>query len=199
MDDAHFGALVARAKNGDASAETELWEMAYEDILSKAHKLMRKERRITLETAALANELYLKVRATGFGASRETYEGFITHLLRQILVDAARKRGAQKRGGGMRRTERDPNELAAPEECAPEASPRGSRGGIWEAIDKALNCLEAESARGKLAVEVFELRMLSRYTPTEIAKLLCEGVDTIDNAWRYAKQRLSNLGLEMFQ
>src|ERR1700691_3056200 len=97
-------ALLRAWESGDAAALDQLTPLVYDELRRIARRYMRNERAgNTLQTTALVNEVYLRLvdvknvewehRAQFFALSAQ--------MMRRILVDAARARGSNKRGGGV--------------------------------------------------------------------------------------------------
>src|ERR671931_341138 len=91
--------------DGDGSALEELTPLVYEELHRLAHHYMSRERAgHTLQTTALVNEAYVRLidwKQVRW-QSRAHFFAVAAQLMRRILVDFARSRGYQKRGGGVR-------------------------------------------------------------------------------------------------
>jgi RNA polymerase sigma factor (TIGR02999 family) len=90
-------------RSGDESALNELSELVYEDLHRLAQGYLRHERPDhTLQATALVHEAYLQLRDLQHldWKSRAHFIGVVTQVMRHVLVDHARERAAQKRGGG---------------------------------------------------------------------------------------------------
>jgi RNA polymerase sigma factor (TIGR02999 family) len=92
--------------------------------------------------------------------------------MRRILIDQARRKGRDKRGGGLRRVELDDVDL-------PAQAP-----GDVLAIDEALSRLAAEDPR---AAELVKLRFFAGLSITEAADVLCISRTTAYDEWAYAR------------
>src|SRR6202158_3557910 len=95
--------LLQGWRTGDRAALATLMPLIYKELRRLAHAQLRKERPDhTLQSGALVNEAYL--RLVGLSApqweSRTHFFAIAARLMRQILVDYARRHGAAKRGGG---------------------------------------------------------------------------------------------------
>jgi RNA polymerase sigma-70 factor (ECF subfamily) len=96
--------LLQAWENGDRTAEERLWPIVYSELKRAAHFQMRQERPShTLQSDALVNELYLRLVdwQKARWQNRAHFFGMCARVMRQILVDDAYARGAQKRGGDM--------------------------------------------------------------------------------------------------
>jgi RNA polymerase sigma factor (TIGR02999 family) len=165
---------------GDESALAALTPLVYSELRRRARRYMSGERAgHTLQTTALVNEAYLRLvgsrnvrwqnRAHFFAVSAE--------LMRRILVDFARSRGYQKRGGGARHVELD--------EAAVVADDRGAE---MVALDEALKALAELDAR---QARVVELRYFGGLSDAEIAEVLKVSVGTVRRDWTLARAWLN--------
>jgi RNA polymerase sigma factor (TIGR02999 family) len=95
--------LLSAAESGDRGALERLVPLLYEELCDLAHRqLAREQPGHTLQTTALVHEAYLKM-ADNSGVARRGRSYFFAaaaRAMRQVLVDHARKRRADKRGGG---------------------------------------------------------------------------------------------------
>ena len=160
-----------------AGAEDELLQRLYEELHGLAAAVMRRERPgHTLQTTALVNEAWLSVVGD---AGRNRFEnrshflGAAARAMRQTLVHYARRRAAQKRGGGLERQEliEMPDLPALPFDDV-------------LTIQEALEELESEEPR---AARVVELRFFGGAELKEIAALLGVSEPTVKRDWRFAR------------
>jgi len=162
--------------DGDAEALDRLMDLVYPQLrrIARQH-LERRRAGESLESAALANEAYLKlVRADGIRCkSRAHFLALCSQMIRRILVDHARRRGFAKRGGDAVRVPLDELLLAAE-----------SRGVEVLALDEALVALARIDARKS---RVVELRYFAGLKIEETAEVLGISVDTAKRDWRMAK------------
>src|SRR5262245_46884468 len=110
--------LLQQWKGGDAAAEELLTPIIYRELHKLAEAYLRDERNAaTLQPTALVNELYLRLVAQQLPdvESRSHFYGVAAHRMRQILVEQARRRRAEKRGGGAKNLELDEMLCFAPE------------------------------------------------------------------------------------
>ena len=97
--------LLQRLQKGDKEAEEHLIEKVYAELRKLAAAYLRRERPgHSLQPTALVNEAYLKLARLDrlSWQDRSHFFGVAAHLMRQILVDHARARRADKRGGDVR-------------------------------------------------------------------------------------------------
>src|SRR5215467_950771 len=95
--------LLLRWSQRDRAALDQLMPIVYGELHKLAHSFLRRERpEHTLQPTALVNEAYLRLVKQDFPEwqSRRHFYGVAAQLMRQILVDYARGRAADKRGGG---------------------------------------------------------------------------------------------------
>ena len=97
--------LLLHWGEGNAEIQNELWPLVYDHLRRMAGELMNGERHgHTLQPTALVNEAYLKLldqRRLRFN-DRSHFFAMAARMMRRILVDHARARGARKRDGGER-------------------------------------------------------------------------------------------------
>lgn len=178
--------LLAAARQGEASAMDRLLALVYDELRLRARRELRRwgpER--TLDTTALVHEAYLKLVEQP-GASWQDRGHFLSVAavaMRHILVDAARRRTAGKRGGKSLRVTFD-------EGVAGRAGSEASERAIEIlALDEALTALAALDERlGKLV----ELRFFAGLTEDEIAQALGTSERTVRRDWLKARAFLSH-------
>lgn len=128
----------------------------------------------TLQTTAVVNEAYLKLVRMGQWQSREHFMNAAARAMRQVLVDYARTRLADKRGGGVEPLQLD-EDLAILRGEAPE---------LVLALHEALERLGALNAR---LVQVVEMRYFAGFSEEEAAQLLGVTSRTLRRDWIKAK------------
>jgi RNA polymerase sigma factor (TIGR02999 family) len=172
--------LLAAARQGETEAMDRLIALVYEELRAVARRQLRRWRPgQTLDTTALVHEAYLKLMDP-VGASWQDRAHFLSVAgvaMRHILVDAARRRMAKKRGGEGFRIPLE--ELAGRDE--PEA---GARAVEILALDEALNSLAACNER---LCRLVELRYFAGLTEEETALTLGTSERTIRRDWRKAR------------
>ena len=93
--------LLERVRRGDRDAVDRLFPLVYEELRNLARREVRRSSAATMEATGLVHEAYLKMASAG-GISADSRAHFVAiagRAMRQVLVDRARMRGAQKRGG----------------------------------------------------------------------------------------------------
>ena len=168
--------LLLQWRRGDDSALEQLMPLVYEELHRLARQCMRRERaRHTLQTTALVNEAYLRLANSSRvqWQDRAHFFAIAAQLMRRVLVDEARKRLNQKRGGEFTRIEIDAVQL--------NSQPREFE---LLALDQALKRL-AEFAPRKC--KVVELRFFGGLSIEEAALVLGVSTDIVKREWRTAK------------
>jgi len=161
---------------GDEAALDKLVTLVYRELHRAARRYMAGERsEHTLQTTALINEAYL--RLVDFQhiswRNRAQFFGICAQLMRRILVDFARARGSQKRGG-------DGSHLPLDETLIVSSEPRAD----LIALDDALKNLAAFDERKS---RVIELRFFGGLSVQETAEVLRVSPETVKRDWRLAK------------
>src|ERR1700750_3284104 len=117
-ESAEVTSLLQAWSGGDESALDRLTTLVHAELHAIARRYMRNERPgSTLQATALVNEVYLRlVDVTDIDwQTREQLFAILAQIMRNILVDAARTRGAHKRGGEVVKVDVDDGPLLSPE------------------------------------------------------------------------------------
>jgi len=150
--------------------------LVYDELHRMARRYMVREQAAhTLQATALVNEAYLRMvdlRKVQW-QNRAHFFAVSAQLMRRILVDFARSRNYQKRGGGRRRVTLDEALEVSPEQDADLVL-----------LDDALNALAAIDDRKR---RVVELRFFGGLTVEETAHVLEVSPDTVMRDWKMAK------------
>ena len=177
-------ALLLRWRQGDNAALDQLVPMVYAELRRIARAHLRAERNPSLQPTALVHELYLRLTDTDRIVVRDRSHFFAiaARVMRQVLVDHARRRLADKRGGGVT--------IIGLETVMEPARPSGVDVLV---IDEALNQLMSVDAR---LCRVVELRFFAGLNAEETAEALEVSRATVERDWAMAKawlfQRLSS-------
>jgi len=169
------GLLQAWA-SGDEGALEQLMPLVYDELHRLAHRYMAAEQPgQTLQTTALVHEVYLRLVDVNNvdWQNRAHFYGLCARLMRRILIDFARSRNYQKRGGHFPHIEL--------EEAATVSAVVGSE---LLAVDEALKQLAVVDARKS---EVVELRFFGGLTVEETATALRVSKETVMRDWKLAK------------
>ena len=168
--------LLVEWKNGNSDARDLLTPIVYNELRRLAAGYLRNEREAaTLQPTALVHEVYLRLVAQNLPdwESRSHFFGVAAHLMRQILVDHARRKHSAKRGSGA---------VKVPIEDVVTFAP-GSESAI-EALDDALNALAVVDPR---KAKVIELRFFGGFTAEETGQSLGISVATVGREQRLAE------------
>jgi RNA polymerase sigma factor (TIGR02999 family) len=172
--------LLRIARDGDANALKQIYELVYVELRRIAAARLRAERDgHTLQPTALVNEAYLKLAASpGAGIQdRSHFLSIAARAMRQVLVDHARRRDAAKRGAGA-----EPATLTGRQLASPDSS--GLDSDELLALDAALDRLDAMDSRLR---QVVELRFFGGLTDTEVGEVLGVTRRTVQRDWTRAR------------
>lgn len=171
-----FNRILRSAQEGDPQAAHELAALLYDELRTLARREMSAERSDhTLQPTALVNEAYLRLVADKDGsfADRDSFFAAAATAIRRVLVDHARKRAREKRGGGFVRVPLDGLDVAQPLE------------------DKELLTLDEALARLALVdptkARIVELRFFAGLSVEELGKAIGASESTIRREWRMAR------------
>jgi RNA polymerase sigma-70 factor, ECF subfamily len=157
---------------------------SYLKLRAMARRCMRRSRRgPLLQTTVLAHEAWIRLRR--YSDSGEGDPIIAATVLRSVLVDAARREGAVKRGSGWRRVPLDPVAAAGP--GAPTVPEAGGQGVDLLDLDEALQGLEESNPR---AARIVELRFFGGLSVAETGALLGLCERTIEAEFRLARALL---------
>ena len=175
--------LINAAEAGDKDASRELFDQVYADLKQMALTRMASERAgQTLQPTALVHEVYLRM----FGLQQSSEEpkeavwqsrghffGAAAEAMRRILIEAARSKGRQKRGGGQTRQLLDPDLIAEPD--------------LAEELLILNEALDALSLIDEKAAKLVMLRYFGGLTLKEAAASMGVSSRTADSLWAYAR------------
>jgi RNA polymerase sigma factor (TIGR02999 family) len=171
--------LLAKWQAGDEEGLRALFPVVYDELRRVAHYHLQKERPDhTLQSMALVHEAYLRLVKQG-GAKIENREHFLAIcalLMRQILVEYARRHRAAKRGGGEKETLLEGMALA-----------RGRSLDLLS-LDTALNSLAKMDAQQS---RVVELRFFGGLSIEETARVIGISPAAVKRDWNMAKAWLA--------
>lgn len=173
-------AVPEDAPQGGATDVERLTTLLHAELRQIAARALRQERKDhTLQPTALVNETYLRLleQSPGTLGSRESFLATAAHVMRQVLVDHARRRNAQKRLGGRTRVTLGEDTLVASD------APLDTL-----LLDDALTRLAAIDER---RAHVVVYRVFGGLTEDEIAGLLGLSRATIAADWRAARAWLN--------
>ena len=169
-------ALLVAWGRGDEAALQQLIPLVHRELHQIARRCLKGERPgQTLQPTALVNEAYLRlvgVRRVSW-KNRTHFLAMSARLMRRVLVDFARSRQYQKRGGGAMKVSLDEAHAVSTE-----------RGEDLVALDEALTALSALDER---KARVIEMRFFGGLTAEEIAEVLDVSRETVLRDWRLAR------------
>jgi RNA polymerase sigma factor (TIGR02999 family) len=168
--------LLIDWRGGDQAALEQLIPLVHDELRRLARRHMARERvGHTLQATALVNEAFVRlidVRQVKW-QDRAHFFAMSSRLMRRILVDFARSKGYQKRGGGAQKVSFDEALVVTTEP-----------GQDLVALDDALNALAAFDGR---KAQVVEMRFFGGLSVEETAEALKVSVDTVMRDWKLAK------------
>lgn len=177
--------LLQSASEGDDEAFDRVFAAVYDELHRLAHHVRRGRAPETLNTTALVHEAYVRLvpsRSLDW-EGRGHFLGVAARAMRQVLVRAAERRNAAKRGGGQRADSLDEVLHAASGGAAGTVEPERI-----VALDEALHRLEELSPR---QARVVECRFFAGLSVEETAEALDVSEPTVKRDWRTARAWLS--------
>jgi RNA polymerase sigma-70 factor (ECF subfamily) len=168
--------LLRRLKEGDHNAESSLISAVYTDLRRIARQHLARERTgHTLQPTALVHETYLKLvnQTEADWKDRAHFFHVASRIMRNILVDHARSRLAEKRGGNQATIALDEAFVFLPE-----------RSEVLVALDKAIDELSRKDGRTS---QVVELRFFAGLSIDEVAEVLGTSGRTVKREWKLGK------------
>jgi RNA polymerase sigma factor (TIGR02999 family) len=171
-------ALLRRWSQGDAAAFDELAARLYDDIHAIARRELRNERQLTIRPTALAHEAYLRLTPLRElrWQDRAHFLSMAVRVMRQALVDEARRLRAQKRDGGMAVTLKDIH-LGSSEEDL-------------DALDVDALLIEL-NGYDAVAAEITSLRVFGGLSIAETAETIGLSIATTNRHWAKGKAWLA--------
>ena len=169
--------ILGQIETRDPQAAAQLLPLVYDELRKLAvHKLAAEKPGQTLQATALVHEAYLRLVDTDQAQhwnSRGHFFAAAAEAMRRILVENARRKRSEKRGGGRMRVDLDD---IAPAIAAPDDD--------LIALNEALEKLErTDSAKA----QVVKLRYFAGLTVPQVAEVLGVSASTVDNYWAYAR------------
>jgi RNA polymerase sigma-70 factor, ECF subfamily len=169
--------LLSELRNGDRTAEARLAPLVYAELHRIAARYARRERRgHTLQPTALVHEAYMRLVGEDRNwENRQHFFAIASSLMRNILIDYARSRGAAKRGGGAAQVElKDADQVV------------GTPGRMEDllALDEALSRLSQLDAR---QCQIVEMRFFGGLNEEEIGQALGISARTVQREWAFAR------------
>jgi RNA polymerase sigma-70 factor (ECF subfamily) len=168
--------ILQSADSGDSQARADLVQAVYHDLRALAGRKMSNERQDhTLSATALVNEVSMKILSEGDvpTASRGQFFAYASKAMRNFLIDHARTRGRQKRGGDRKRVLVEEAMIACDQQSEDLL-----------ALNEALELLGEIDAR---KAQVVEMRYFGGMSLPEVATALDVSVATVKRDWDVAK------------
>ena len=169
--------IVLRAiEKGDKQAAAELLPMVYDELRKVAgYKMANEAHGHTLQATALVHEAWLRLAGSHQSSwqNRAHFFGAAAEAMRRILVEHARKKNSQKRGGGIEHQQLDEFAIVV---TAPSEE--------LLAVHEALDTLEREDPA---AAQLVKLRYFVGMTMEEAATAMGMAKRTAENLWTYAR------------
>lgn len=173
---------IDRITNGEAQAADELLPLVYDELRRlAAAKLKRLPPGQTLEPTALVHDAFVELVKKGDPGwnGRRHFFGAAARAMHDILVDQARRKASQKRGGDGKRATLEESHLESPHQSSPEE---------LLSLSRSLERLQKSHPR---QAEVAMLKTFAGLTEQEIAELNDVTVRTVERDWRFAQAFLS--------
>src|SRR3954470_17916760 len=169
--------ILSAIEQGDPQAASQLLPLVYDELRQlAAQRLAQEKPGQTLQATALVHEAYLRLVGSEGGQRWESRGHFFAaaaEAMRRILINRARDKGRQKRGGGWQRQELD--RLAVADQASDEET---------LAIDEALQRLEQHN---KPCADLVKLRFFAGLTMDEAAAALDVAPRTAHRYWDFAR------------
>ena len=169
--------ILNAIEQGDPKAADELLPLVYQELRNlAAQKMAREQPGHTLQATALVHEAWLRLGADAQPGwqNRAHFFAAASEAMRRILVERARRKRRDKRGGGAEHVDVAELEIAAPPGNEEEAL------AVHEALDRL-------AAHGVRKAEVVKLRYFVGFSFEETAEVLGISVPTAKRDWAYAR------------
>jgi len=179
--------LLQSWADGDAAALDSLWPMVYDDVRRLARRQMAGERGDhTLQGTALVNEAFIRLSGQRVfeWQNREQFLSLAAQIMRRVLVDYARQRGAQRRGDGAKKLSLHDTQAALEVDEAQALKTFDDERVDVLAIDHALTRLHAIDAPQS---RIVELRYFGGLTLEETASVAGISLASVKREWAMAR------------
>jgi RNA polymerase sigma factor (TIGR02999 family) len=181
-EDTRIQPLLSRARAGDAAAAGELFALLYRDLRRLAHARLHSDGNAgnLIDTTMLVHESYERFAQLSRldVADRGHFMTYASRVMRSVIVDFARERNAERRGGGAAHVTLTTGLGAALADATPHADPEVLR--VHEALE------ELAQIESRLA-QVVEMRYFGGLSNAEIAQALGVGLRTVERDWERAR------------
>ena len=179
--------LLQRWADGDAASLEDLWPLVYDDVRRLARRQMAGERGDhTLQGTALVNEAFIRLAGQRVfqWQNREQFLSLASQIMRRVLVDHARQRGAQRRGDGAKRLSLHDTQAAIEVDEAQALRALDDERVDVLAIDSALTRLAQIDAPQS---RIVELRYFGGLTLEETASVAGISLASLKREWAMAR------------
>ncbi len=179
--------LLQRWADGDAAALEALWPLVYDDVRQLARRQMAGERpNHTLQGTALVNEAFIRLAGQRVceWQNRSQFLSLAAQIMRRVLVDYARQRGAQRRGDGVRRVSLHDTQAALEVDQAHAAQAFDDERVDVLAIDSALTKLQQIDEPQS---RIVELRYFGGLTLEQTATVAGISLASVKREWTMAR------------
>jgi RNA polymerase sigma factor (TIGR02999 family) len=166
--------LLGRVASGDDSAREPLYRVLYPELMALARTHLSRAGTVSLDPTAVLHDAYLRLADRGEAPreNRHVFFAYASRVMRSVVIDYLRHRGAQKRGHGERAVT-----------LSGVADSLFARHELSE-IEDALTALEKVDER---AFRVVEMRFFAGMSEGEIADALQISLATVGRDWRRAR------------
>ena len=179
--------LLRAWAGGDTDALESLWPKIYDELRSLARRQLARERGDhTLQRTALVNEAFIRLsgQKSVEWLNRQQFLSLASKIMRRVLVDYARHRGAQRRGNGAARLSLHDTQAALEVEAAQARTFDDDDSVDLVAVDTALSRLEKIDLPQS---QIVELRFFGGLTLEETADVAGISVATVKREWTMAR------------
>lgn len=179
--DKAISSLITRSSAGDPEAASKLFLLAYDELRGLARGYLRRERNAqSMEATGLVHEAYMRLvpNVQPDWKDRGHFMAIAARAMRQVLVEHARARTAQKRGGGVAAITLTDSPLEMPLSLVDLL-----------ALDRALKALEEQDSR---MAKLVELRFFGGLTLEEAAEELGISMASAKRWWKFSKAWLQH-------
>jgi RNA polymerase sigma factor (TIGR02999 family) len=170
-----LAALLAAAERGDAEAGAALFSALYAELHRLARRQLGRNRNLTLGTTTLLHEAYLNMSQREGVAFPDQghFMAYAARVMRGIVIDYVRSRGAQKRGGQFHLTPLI-EDLAGPEACDRQ-------------LTRISDSLDELATIDPLLAQVVDLKFFCGFSFAEIATMRQVSERTVQRHWEKAR------------
>ncbi len=176
IDSQQITSLLIDWRNGNQKALENLMPLVYDELRQMAQRYMRRQSAgHTFQTTELIHEAYLKIAGSEYRnyQNRAHFFGVAAQAMRHILVDYARSKHSQKRGGWQQKVTLD--------DSFPVSSAHSKEIVMLDDAMKQLAALDERKCR------VVELKYFGGLTNEEIAEVLKISPETVKRDWRFSR------------